>query len=113
MHLSKAVGLPDGGRGRKPSTVLDEMPWCPRTDGHAASLHARIWILIERVEDIPGEWVAHCLDFDAVMQGSSIREAFAQLAEAVKKARHPTDGKTFGLSRASRGQGPSPGWPGW
>jgi predicted RNase H-like HicB family nuclease len=40
--------------------------------------------LIERAEDVPGEWVAHCLDFDVVMQGSSLRHAFDAVKEAVE-----------------------------
>jgi hypothetical protein len=44
---------------------------------------ARAWILIERAEDIPGEWVSHCLDFDVVMQGRSIPEALKAVQDAV------------------------------
>ena len=44
---------------------------------------ARVWILIERAKDVPGEWVSHCLDFDVVMQGRTIREAFEAVQESV------------------------------
>ena len=40
------------------------------------------WVVLRRAEDVKGEWVAHCLDFDLVAQGLSMQEA----AEAAKEA---------------------------
>jgi hypothetical protein len=45
---------------------------------------ANVWILIERAADLPGEWVAHCLDFDVVTQGSSMHQAFEMVLDAVR-----------------------------
>ncbi len=45
---------------------------------------ARVWIVIERAEDVPGEWVAHCLDFDVVMQGRDPRHALEMAKESVE-----------------------------
>ena len=47
------------------------------------SFQARIWYVIERAADVPGEWVGHCLDFDVVTQGRSLQHAFEMLMEAV------------------------------
>ena len=44
---------------------------------------SNIWILIERAEDIPGEWVATCPDFYVVSQGRSLKHAYAMIREAV------------------------------
>lgn len=40
------------------------------------------WVVLRRAEDVEGEWVAHCLDFDVIAQGVSMQEA----AEAAKEA---------------------------
>jgi predicted RNase H-like HicB family nuclease len=47
------------------------------------SFQARVWIIIERAEDIPGEWVAHCLDFDVVAQGRDPHQAFDMASESI------------------------------
>lgn len=41
------------------------------------------WVVVEPAEDIPGEWVAHCLSFDVISQGSSPQEALDAMAEAL------------------------------
>lgn len=41
------------------------------------------WVLVSRAEDVPGEWVAHCLDLDVVSQGRSLDHSLEALAEAV------------------------------
>jgi predicted RNase H-like HicB family nuclease len=46
-------------------------------------VESNLWILIERAADVPGEWVAHCLDFDVVTQGRSLQHAFEMLKESV------------------------------
>ena len=35
-------------------------------------------------EDVPGIWVAHCLDFDVVSQGTSLSDAMGMIREAVE-----------------------------
>ena len=42
------------------------------------------WVYISRAESVPGEWIAHCLDFDIVTQGSSPQQALAMAREAVE-----------------------------
>jgi predicted RNase H-like HicB family nuclease len=41
------------------------------------------WLVISRAKDVPGEWVAHALDFDVVTQGSSAEHAREMAIEAV------------------------------
>jgi predicted RNase H-like HicB family nuclease len=52
--------------------------------GVTKSFQGNVWILIERAGDLPGVWIAHCLDFDVVTQGRSLRHAFAMAQEAVE-----------------------------
>jgi predicted RNase H-like HicB family nuclease len=40
-------------------------------------------ILIREAEDLPGCWVAHCLDWDVVTQGESPLAAAESIAEAL------------------------------
>jgi predicted RNase H-like HicB family nuclease len=40
------------------------------------------WAIIQPAEDIPGQWVAHCLDFDVVTFGSSVEQALKLLHDA-------------------------------
>jgi predicted RNase H-like HicB family nuclease len=48
------------------------------------AFQARVWILIERADDVAGEWVAHCLDFDVIAQGTSLHHAFEMAKESVE-----------------------------
>lgn len=41
------------------------------------------WVVVRRAEEVPGEWVAHCLDFDLVTQGVSLTEATDAAIEAI------------------------------
>lgn len=41
------------------------------------------WVVVRRAEDVAGEWVAHCLDFDVVAQGITMQEAADAAKEAV------------------------------
>lgn len=41
------------------------------------------WVLVVPADSVPSEWVAHCLDFDIVSQGTSAEEAFDQILDAV------------------------------
>lgn len=40
------------------------------------------WVLVQPSADVPGEWIAHCLEVDVVTQGTSINDAFKMAAEA-------------------------------
>lgn len=42
-----------------------------------------LWFFLKRAEDLPGQWVAHCLDLDVVTQGDGASHAIQMLAEAV------------------------------
>lgn len=41
------------------------------------------WVLVASADDLPGQWVAHCLEYDIVTQGNSPKHAIEQLGEAV------------------------------
>ena len=59
--------------------------------------HRHVWILAYPAEDVPGEWIAHCLDVDVVMQGPTVDAA---LQSAI-------DGALFVMkSDLSRGEDP-------
>ncbi|NOU33335.1 MAG: hypothetical protein HOO96_36015 [Polyangiaceae bacterium] len=38
--------------------------------------------MVREAPDLPGQWVAHCLDFDVISQGNSPTHAFQMIAEA-------------------------------
>jgi hypothetical protein len=40
------------------------------------------WLVVRPAADVPGQWVAHCLELDVVTSGNSIRHAFEMAAEA-------------------------------
>jgi predicted RNase H-like HicB family nuclease len=39
-------------------------------------------VVVRATPDLPGQWVAHCLDFDVVTQGNDPTHAFAMMQEA-------------------------------
>ncbi len=41
------------------------------------------WVLIEPADDVPGQWVAHCLNLDVMSQGNSPLHARDMIAEAI------------------------------
>lgn len=41
------------------------------------------WFVAKPAEDLPGQWVAHCLDLDVVSQGNSLQHAIEMICEAV------------------------------
>ncbi len=41
------------------------------------------WAHIFKSEDVPGQWLAHCLDFDIVTQGDSVEHAAEMIEDAV------------------------------
>lgn len=44
------------------------------------------WTVIERSQEMPGQWTAHALDFDIVSYGDSPRGALMMVREAVQLA---------------------------
>jgi len=40
------------------------------------------WFLVEPASDLPGQWVAHCLELDVVSQGNNLHQAHQMLMEA-------------------------------
>lgn len=41
-----------------------------------------VWVLAHPCQDVPGQWVAHCLEFDVVSQGNSLEHAMRMVGEA-------------------------------
>lgn len=41
------------------------------------------WFLAHEAQDLPGQWVTHCLDLDLVSQGVSVRDALENICDAV------------------------------
>ena len=41
-----------------------------------------LWFVVKRAEDLPDQWVAHCLDLDVVTQGNGAAHALRMLGEA-------------------------------
>ncbi|MBS2028705.1 MAG: hypothetical protein JST54_12460 [Deltaproteobacteria bacterium] len=44
--------------------------------------HFDYWVTVRPSEDVPGQWVAHCLNIDVVSQGNSLAHAFEMIMEA-------------------------------
>jgi predicted RNase H-like HicB family nuclease len=42
------------------------------------------WAIVQPAPDLPGQWVAHCLEFDVVSQGNSMMEALEMVFEATQ-----------------------------
>jgi predicted RNase H-like HicB family nuclease len=42
-----------------------------------------LWVTVQRAPDLRGIWLAHCLDFDVMSQGSTPREAVSMVCEAI------------------------------
>jgi predicted RNase H-like HicB family nuclease len=40
-------------------------------------------VLVTPAEDVPGQWIAHCLNVDVVTQGDSVQHAFMMAQEAI------------------------------
>lgn len=52
--------------------------------GRAKPATARVaWVVLEPAEDVPGEWLAHCLDLDVMSQGRTLSHALDMMVEAV------------------------------
>jgi predicted RNase H-like HicB family nuclease len=41
-------------------------------------------IVIHPAEDVPGQWVSHCLEFDVISQGNDARHALEMVSEAIE-----------------------------
>lgn len=44
------------------------------------NLHIVLW----RADDLPGQWLGHCLELDVVSQGNSLRQALEMVKEAIE-----------------------------
>ncbi len=45
--------------------------------------YSNLWVLVTPAEDVPEQWVGHCLDLDVVSQGSCPEGALKATKEAV------------------------------
>jgi predicted RNase H-like HicB family nuclease len=45
---------------------------------------ANLIVLVMPAEDLPGQWIAHCLNLDLVTQGNSIEHALEMAGEAIQ-----------------------------
>ena len=54
------------------------------TIGDARRFNA--WIVVQQAEDVPGQWLAHCLDFDLFALGENPQQAMEMIAEAISIA---------------------------
>ena len=43
-----------------------------------------LWLTVRRAPDLPGQWLAHCLDLDVMTQGNSLAHAIEMAREAVR-----------------------------
>lgn len=41
-----------------------------------------VWMVVRPAPDVPGQWLAHCLEFDVVSQGDSVEQALRMGLEA-------------------------------
>src|SRR6266850_344752 len=41
-----------------------------------------LWVVVRPAEDLPDQWVAHCLELDVISQGTSFQHAMAMVGEA-------------------------------
>lgn len=69
------------------------------------------WVLVKPSVDLPGQWTAHCLDFDIVTQGESVEHAMAMIQEAVEIC--ICDDLNAGCDPHDRGTTPEEDWAEW
>jgi predicted RNase H-like HicB family nuclease len=55
----------------------------PHTPPRAKLVEHKAWVAITPAEDVPGEWVARCLDLNVVTQGRSLSHALEMIVDAV------------------------------
>lgn len=41
------------------------------------------WLLVKPADDVPGQWVGHCLELDILSVGESVQEAIQRTSEAM------------------------------
>lgn len=70
-----------------------------------------IWILFKPADDVPGEWIAHCLTFDIVSQGSSLLHALEMIKDAVVIC--VCDDLSHGRNPGDRPEAPPEAWHEW
>lgn len=44
------------------------------------------WLLVKPADDVPGQWVGHCLELDILSVGDSLQEAIRMTSEAMCEA---------------------------
>jgi len=70
------LGLPSSpGAGTIPTMTPARRPEATYSFG--------FWVVLKKAEDVPGQWVAHCLDIDVVSQGNSLPHAIEMINEAM------------------------------
>lgn len=69
---------------------------------------ANLWLWVKAAPDVPGQWVAHCLDLDLVTQGDSPEHALRMLQDAV--ALTVFDDLRSGHDPAARPKAPKEDW---
>ena len=68
----------------------------------------KVSVLVMEAEDIPGEWVSHCLDFDLISQGLSPTDALDAIREAIVMVLE--DDLANGLDPLERPRAPERDW---
>jgi predicted RNase H-like HicB family nuclease len=69
---------------------------------------ATLHVLVTPAEDIPGQWVAHCLNLDVVTAGESIEHALEMAREAVLEV--VADDLKHDLNPLDRASAPTECW---
>ena len=65
-------------------------------------------VLIHSAEDVPGQWIAHCLNWDLISQGDSPSHAAKSMAEVIVLA--IDEDASEGLRADDRGPAPATYW---
>jgi len=56
----------------------------PKTRSVVPTIQTRLNVIIYPAEDLPGQWIAHCLELDIISQGNSPPHALDMIAEAIE-----------------------------
>lgn len=67
-----------------------------------------LWFTVQPADDLPGQWVAHCLDIDIVTQGTSLNHAVQTLLDAVTMT--AVDDRLYGRRLIDRSRAPEEYW---
>lgn len=77
--------------------------------GTEPEIHSKlVWVVASPAETVPGEWVAHCLDFDIVSQGHSLEHSLEMAKEAILECLN--DDAENGLDPFDRSAAPDEDW---